>query len=672
MGVATDLPIFYSIACILLAFVYAYSLYYKERLITNLYLIRGLFLIRFIFVSILSALLLNPIVKTIQNEVEKPIVVIAQDVSSSIKDSVFHDLIDLSEEFPDFDVYTYSFSTSISSGFSEFNNGLKTNYTKVVDEVESRFSNRNIAALIIATDGLYNNGPNPLYTKLINYPIYPIALGDTTIKKDVKILKVKQNEVAFLGNTFPLEIALSMQELQGERLDLSVWHNSKKIFTESLEVISDDDYKKIKILVDALDIGLQRYQIVVSQIDGEENIKNNYYTTYVDVIDSKYNILMLHSISHPDISAYKGAIEQNKNYTTKTLDLNEFNGDVDPFQLIVLFGVEKDVDLINRLSESRIPLLLFELNKIGLKEELSSAIRFNAKGGLEEVSAVKDEQFSKFTFSDQLSDFISEAPPLSTLFGSYNLSSSTEVILKQRIGLHITSKPIISLSPQDGRKIGYVTAEGFWRWKLYDYSKNKSHDSFNELFQKLTQYLILNEDRSRFRIEYKKQITEDENIYFNALLFNEIFELITDKDIYISITNQEGHKYNFEFSKVNNNYMLDIGKLAIGRYSFLVEVKGTSLSRSGGFEVKPIQLEQLSTVADHKLLFALAEESGGSVFNKDNINLLIKEIQNNKDNYKVINTKEKLEGIINIPWILLSLLFLISLEWFVRKYNGLL
>ena len=111
-------------------------------------------------------------------------------------------------------------------------------------------------------------------------------------------------------------------------------------------------------------------------------------------------------------------------------------------------------------------------------------------------------------------------------------------------------------------------------------------------------------ERSRFRIEYKKQITEDENIYFNALLFNEIFELITDKDIYISITNQEGHKYNFEFSKVNNNYMLDIGKLAIGRYSFLVEVKGTSLSRSGGFEVKPIQLEQLSTVADHKLLFA--------------------------------------------------------------------
>tara|TARA_Y100000766_G_C18892003_1_gene599007 strand:+ start:48 stop:2066 length:2019 start_codon:yes stop_codon:yes gene_type:complete len=672
MGLAIDLPIFYSAVCILLAFGYAYFLYHKESLITSLSLKAGLFLIRFLFISILSALLLNPIFKTIKNEEEKPILVIAQDVSSSIKDSVYHDLINLSKKFPDFDVYPYSFSNSINSGFSEFNNGLKTNYNKLVGEIESRFSNRNIAGLIIATDGLYNNGPNPLYTKLINYPIYPISLGDTTVKKDVKILKVKHNQVVFLGNTFPLEIALSMQELQAESVDLSVWHNSKKIYTKSVEVISDDDYNKIKILVDASDIGLQRYQIVVSEIDGEDNIKNNYYTTYVDVIDSKYNILLLHSISHPDVSAYKGAIDQNKNYTTKTLDINEFNGDIDPYQLIVLFGLEKNVDLINNLTESRIPLLLFELNKIGLKEELSTAIRFNAKGGLEEVSAVKNEQFSKFTFSDSLSDFISEAPPLITLFGSYNLLNSIEVILKQKIGLHVTSKPIISMSQQDGRKTCYVTAEGFWRWKLYDYSKNKNNNSFNEFFNKLTQYLILHEDKSRFRIEYKKQITEDENIYFNALLFNEIFELITDKDIYISIANNDGDKYNFEFSKVNNSYVLDVGKLAIGQYSFLVEVKGTSLTRSGSFEVKPIQLEQLNTVADHKILFALAEESGGAVFNKDNMNLLIKEINKNKNNYKLIHSKEKLEGVINIPWILLILLFLISLEWFLRKYNGLL
>ena len=178
-------------------------------------------------------------------------------------------------------------------------------------------------------------------------------------------------------------------------------------------------------------------------------------------------------------------------------------------------------------------------------------------------------------------------------------------------------------------------------------------------------------NRFIFRIEYKKQLTEDENIYFDALLFNESFELITDKDIEMSITHENGNTYDFEFSKHNNSYILDIGKLAIGKYSFLAKAQGTSLSKSGAFEVKVIQLEQLNTVADHKLLFALAKESGGSVFYKENINFLIKDVKNNKENYKIIHTKEKLEGIINISWILLSLLFLISLEWFVRKYNGL-
>ena len=174
MGITTDLPIFYSIVCILIAFGYAYFLYHRERLITNLLLLRSLFLFRFIFVSILAGLLLNPIVKTIQKEIEKPIVIIAQDISTSIKDTIFQDLKNLSEQLSDFDVYRYSFSASMNSGFSEINNGLKTNYSKVINEIESRFANRNIAALIIATDGLYNNGSNH------NSDIQRIKPGETT------------------------------------------------------------------------------------------------------------------------------------------------------------------------------------------------------------------------------------------------------------------------------------------------------------------------------------------------------------------------------------------------------------------------------------------------------------------------------------------------------------
>jgi len=672
MDISTDLPIMYSIACLLLGLGYAFFLYRKERLITNLLLLRSLFVLRFIFVSILAGLLLNPVVKSIQKEIEQPIVIIAQDISSSIKDSVFYDLNTLSEQFTDFDVYTYSFAATMSSGFSKVNSGVKTNLSKVINEVESRFSNRNIAALIIATDGLYNEGSNPLYSQLNNYPIYPIALGDTTIKTEVKIVKVKQNEIAFLGNTFPLEVSLAMQKAKGEYTKLSVWHNGNKLYSEVINIKSNDDYQKVKILVEASGIGLQKYQIIASIIDGEDNVKNNTYTSYVEVIDSRYKILILNEVSHPDISAYRSAIEKNKNYTIHLFHIDDFNGNIEAYQLVALFGIKQNVDLIKKLENSQVPLLVFELNKTGLKEKLSTAIRFTSKGGLEDVLAIKNKQFSKFTFSDKLLNLINEAPPLSTPFGRYDLSNATEFILQQKIGMDITNKPIIALSQQEGKKMAYITAEGFWKWKLYDYSHNNSNETFDELFEKLTQYLVLQEDKSRFRIDYRKQFTEDENIYLDALLFNESFEMVTDKDIEISISNEEGSEYNFEFSKHNNSYLLDAGKLEIGKYSFIAKVKGTSLNKTGGFEVKVIQLEQLNAIADHKLLLALAKASGGAVFNKDNVNELITKVKNNKDNYKTIHTKEKLEGIINIPWILLSLLFLISTEWFARKYNGLL
>jgi len=64
--------------------------------------------------------------------------------------------------------------------------------------------------------------------------------------------------------------------------------------------------------------------------------------------------------------------------------------------------------------------------------------------------------------------------------------------------------------------------------------------------------------------------------------------------------------------------------------------------------------------------------SGGKTFSLNDIDNLIQRIKESKQNKKIIYSKEKLEGLINIPWILLILLILIFIEWFVRKYNGLI
>lgn len=671
MGVSTSFPVLYSVSCLLLGLGYAYFLYRKESLISSGILRVSLFSIRTLFVGFLAALLLNPIVKSLHNTTHKPIVILAQDISVSISDtSSFHFLSDISNQLTDFQVHQFSFSNEVAQGFSAENNGLLTNYSNLFQDINSRFANQHIAALVLATDGLYNRGNNPLYGDLLNYPIYTIAQGDTALNKDVSINKVKQNEIAFLGNTFPLEITIAAQRCKGKNLQLNIWNNGNKIHTEKVAITADDEYQNIKVNLLAETVGLQHYSISVSPFSDEKNTKNNSYTAYVDVIDSRYKILVLTQGAHPDVAAYISAISKNKNYALQQETLADFNENVEQYQLVVLFGVKEKSTTISTLKKSKVPLLIFNIQQ-DIYKQFTSSFNFRKKGRLEDVTAVKNESFSKFTFSNELLNLIDVAPPLYSPFGKHTVKVGAEVVLWQGIHGKKTNNPILILDEQSDRKIAIVTAEGFWKWKLNDFSNTKNNIAFDELFSKLTQYLVIAEDKSKFRVNYKKQIAENSSIYFDASLYNESYELVTNKEIALIIKNELGERFEYEFSKSAEKYSLNAGVLAVGKYTFLAKVKGTEMNKTGVFDVKSIQLEQLHTVANHHLLYQLASNSGGELFYPNQVDEIATVITQSKNNYKRISTEEKLKGIINIPWILLSLLALISLEWFLRKYNGL-
>jgi len=672
MGIIFDLPIMYSMACLFLGIGYAYFLYRKEVLLTAKKLKKLLFVIRTFFITLLAVLLLNPVVKSIHKTKHKPIVILAQDISESIPDSIALQLLTkISKQLTDFEVHEFSFSDKVNKGFSINNSGLTTNYSNLFKDMNSRFANQNIAGLVLATDGLYNSGSNPLYDNRINFPIYPIAQGDTLIKKDISIAKVLKNEIAFLGNTFPLEITLSAQQCKGESIQVEIWNKGKKIHTEDRVISTDDEYQKVKINLLAEDVGLQYYTIAVSQLPNEKNSRNNSYTAYVEVIDSRYKILLLTQKTHPDIAAYKSAIEKNKNYAVEQVNIIDFNGSFEAYQLVVIFGIQENNPLLTQLEKANVPLLVFDIQQ-NSNLKLTSAFSFKSRASLEEVKAVKSESFSKFTFSPELLNLIQDAPPLQTPFGKYTLQIGSELVIVQQVGVQVTSKPIILIDEANGRKLAFITAEGFWKWKLYDYANVKNNVAFDELFSKLTQYLVLQEDKSKFRIDYKKQFAENSNIYFEASFYNESYELINDKEISLVIQNEKGDEFDYEFSKSLERYNLNVGVLDVGKYTFLAKAKGSELIRKGSFDVRAIQLEQLYTVANHKLLFQLANSSGGKLFYPNQSDKIITAIKKSKNNFISVSSKEKLKGMINIPLILLSLLVLISLEWFLRKYNGLI
>ena len=139
--------------------------------------------LRFISLSILALLLFKPKWLNETKEVEKPIIVFLQDASSSIlnyPDSTFYEsefikLIEknnrtLSEEF---ELYSYHFSESVKEGISNTYEGKSTDISNAFQNIDDRFHNRNLAAIILASDGNYNKGVNPYYqTAELNCPIF--------------------------------------------------------------------------------------------------------------------------------------------------------------------------------------------------------------------------------------------------------------------------------------------------------------------------------------------------------------------------------------------------------------------------------------------------------------------------------------------------------------------
>ena len=290
-------------------------------------------------ISFLAFLLLDPIVKSSKEIKEKPVVVILQDVSSSINKNIKNELEDFSNKLKDLDVFKYSFSDNIYDDFSEKNNGLYTNISKVINEINNRFSNRNLSSIILASDGLYNDGVNPLYSDNLKTPIHSICLGDTILKKDNFISDVKHNDIVFFGNSFISEIFIESVKYKNEKVSLKVENNGETLFEKNITFNSNKEFIKIPVELKTSQVGVQAFKVVISPLESENNTRNNTFVFYVDVIDSKYKILFIQDNSHPDIASVVSVIENNKDYDLDVVRSNNFETKFLDYNLIILHSI---------------------------------------------------------------------------------------------------------------------------------------------------------------------------------------------------------------------------------------------------------------------------------------------------------------------------------------------
>ncbi len=638
-----------------------------------------MFLMRFLSVSLILLFLLNIFIKRLQNETENPIILLAIDNSSSmasvddsayVKNEFLKGIEKLKSELEGkFQVKQLLFgSSSRTSDAPPTFTEKETDLENLIDEVENNYSNQNIGALIIASDGIVNKGINPLYSAdKLNYPIYTLALGDTTEIKDILIQKINHNQIAYTGNNFPVEVILNSKKYSGKDIKVELFENNVLKSKQDVRILSDNFLSTCNFTLTASGKGIVKYTAKVTCLSDEKNCSNNVQSFVVEVIDNKEKIILLTANPHPDIAAIKDAISLGTNYDIEYGLVTEFKKNVKAYSLVIFHGFNSGMSsVLTDCKNNQIPYWIVNPsgpdNIPGLRIG-SSLNKFN------DAEPYIDNTFGLFNLSEGFKKFSKDLPALKTFFGNYSLGNGANTLLKQKIGSIETENPIFFFGETNGLKNGVFIGDGLWKWKMRDFAEHQNHNLFNELINKSVQYLSVKSDKSFFRITSPKIISENQPVELEAELYNKSYEAITEPDVILFLTNSEGKKFNYTFSKTGSAYKLNLGMLEPGEYKYEASTKNNNevFVKRGIFVVKEVVSEKINTVANHTLLFQLSERSNGKLYYPAELDKMRDELLNSERIKPVTYSQTSTSSLIEVKWLFWLILVLMAAEWFFRK-----
>ena len=645
-----------------------------------------LFFVRALCVSLLAFMLVGPIIKLTRNLFEKPTIVFLVDNSLSVRESL--DSTQRNKLITDIGTHAQALE---GKEFEVDIRGLRdeqVTYTETSSDIHSAlraithdYEGRNLSSIVLVSDGVYNSGPSPLHTAL-RVPVHTIGVGDTTQRIDASIRNVAFNKIAYQGNRYPLRAEVMIKGPTGQDLRVRVSQGGRLISSQNKNSgnrqLVDFDFQ-----LDAANTGIQRIDIDVEPIANEANSRNNHTTVFVEVVEGKKKILLVAPAPHPDIKALRTVIERNSNYEfqlhvpgVKEAQLSEIQPrNVDLVIFAQVFDQEGKLQAFFRqFQDAQTGMLLMAGPKTNLRQFSTAGIpiAFENFGQKDEVTASFNNSFRDFAFSEGIAGIVSEYPPVTVPFGKFTTPPDASVLLYQRIGSVTTNRPLLFSFTNNSRRIGVLLGEGIWRWRLNEFAETEKAEAFDEIFSKLIQYLSTREDKRKFRIfPTQNEFPDSEPVVFESQVYNDLFQPVYGNSVDIEITDEQGKKfsYNYVTSPSGSRYRIGGLKEGIYRYTASTSIPSGREVVKGEFLVTAQNLELQNLTADFDLLRKLSQTTGGNFYGSNQLDQMASQI-GQVEARSIIHSDESFHPMINLKAVFFMLLFLVSMEWFVRKYFG--
>ncbi len=667
------------LAGILALFLALFQYIYKSKNRSRLF--RLLAFLRFVTFFAVFLLLVNPKFEKVNFYNEKPNLIIALDNSESIaylnQDVKARDFVEylrsndsLNEHF-NMEFYTFGkdLNASDSIGFNE----NQSNISRVFNRL-SEINSRSVSPAILISDGNQTYGDDYQFiTRRYKQPIFPVMLGDTTKFVDLKIEQLNVNKYAYLKNRFPVEIIAVYNGKTSINTQLIITNGNSIVNSQNLNFDSSKTSYVINITLPANRVGVNSYKAELKPLDNEKNVVNNIKNFAVEVIDQKTNVAIISDIMHPDLGAMKKSIESNEQRSASIISPEKYLSKPTDFQLAILYQPNHKFHQVYQVLD-RLKLNSFVI--VGTKTDwqflnnIQNDYRQEITRQKEDFQPTLNQNYGIFIIDGI--DF-NDYPPVATEFGQMTFKTPVEIILYKTVNGIQIDEPLMATFEVNDIKKAVLNGEGIWRWRAQSFIDENSFNAFDNFMAKLVQYLSSNQGRSRLALDYESFYNGNDDIRITAHYFNKNYEFDASGNLSISLTNKANRvTSNMPFILKNSSYQVDLSGLEPGEYDFMVTVTNENISKSGSLTILDYNIEQQFLNADVTKLQQLATNSVGKSYFIDHVSPIVQDLVNDSRFSIVQKSNKNVVPLIDWKFLLAIIALSLALEWFIRKYNGLI
>ncbi|MGE6352860.1 hypothetical protein ACQKCJ_03165 [Flavobacterium sp. NPDC079362] len=635
--------------------------------------------LRFLAIFGLLVLLINPIMTKNSLQITKTPLAIAVDNSSSIEvlksdkkvAELYQKLISNPALKEKFEIQSYQFDADFKPSDKFDFKGKQTNLDEVAKNLKSINKNL-IFPTVIITDGNQTTGNDYVYRFDPANKVYPLVVGDTTTFLDLKINQLNVNKYAFHKNKFPVEVFLQYSGDKNVNADFTITQGNNVVAKEKVSFSASKKTAALNLLLPADKVGLQIFKASISSGSKEKNSYNNVKNFAVEIIDQKSTIAIVSSINHPDIAALKRSIEvnaQRKVILAKPNDINQLQ----EASVLVLYQPNSSFKAIfdnNKLAGTNTFIITGTSTDFNFLNQQQNSLVFKMSNQREDYLCEFQSQFNLFAI-DNIG--FENFPPLQNLFGTITTNGNVSVLLSSKIRNVATNAPLLAFTENQGKRTSFLLGENSWKWRLQSHVDNQSFEKYDIFIDKIIQYLVSTTSKKSLVVTHESFYNSGEAIVINAQYFNKNYEFDEKARLTIAVTNAETKQAkNYDLLKGNNSFSVNLDGLSTGKYNFTVKELNTNTLYSSHFEILDFDIEKQFVNPDVLKLKQLALQTNGKAFFEDQADDLIQQLLENKEYKSIEKNVSTKTPLIDWVWLLILIAAVLTTEWFVRKYNGML